>query len=501
MDISTYSKKNTRWVYIGVSAIIIYIWHGYQFGRNDQIEWLPYALHMAYPELFNSDLYIQHVANQWPNERWFLAKIFSFIVPFESYLVFFAHLISLLLLCYSYFKIASKYINNNLLAILGLLFLIIPLSKFNLGGNEIYYNYMVSSVPAKAIGALSILLALEQRWILVSIALVMITFFQTLVGVQLFVLIFGAGLFCNLIQGKPVKNIVISIVIYGALVGWWIVNLLNATDNIGSVGLYSLFSFRIPHHFIPRTFGIWNYILSGIMLACSILWLWKKKIFFPLIFILLITLGCGVYALCVGMYQNELVLKTQWFKTTIWIELWFSISMISFIYDFSNSFNISKYLKFSILSLPVIVLISLVFRNPVYQFPISYTEDSEIEIAKLVKENILDPEAIFIVPFENTTFKYWSRKGTYVDFKSVLHSPAYLNLWFDRIETLYGLNINSSFSTKGKSEIAKKHFLLLDEQDFSQTKADYLLTYKDHILNLDIVVQNDRWVVYQIQAP
>ena len=58
--------------------IVVLAFHGYTFGENDQIEQLSYSNYLIDNSLYISDLYIQSMAKNVPNERYSVALLLSF---------------------------------------------------------------------------------------------------------------------------------------------------------------------------------------------------------------------------------------------------------------------------------------------------------------------------------------------------------------------------------------------------------------------------------------
>lgn len=501
MDFLISSKKNTRWFYLGLLMVLVYLWHGYQFGQNDQTEWLPYSIHLNNQHVYSTDLYLNYITQQWPNERWFLSKIVSWTVPFEQFFSFIFHLIFFLILLLGLWKITSEYLSSPVYQFIAILILLVLMAKTDLGGNEIYYNYLVSSLPAKSLGTWAIWLVLKNQFIRATILLIIATYFQTLVGIQLFVLLFGVAGIQALYRKKFSKYLLGSIGLYILLCGWWIVGLVSQTASEEIISFTELIQFRVPHHFMPTTFGFENYLIYLGLIVVSLIIFLKQKWYFPLLFFGLILVGCTTYTFFIYVFDSELILKTQWFKTTLWLEIWFSISITYLLQKFSQQFKLKNiHLQIGIGFMVMAAMVfSFTLRNPSYDFPSKECSEPEIQIAQVAKR-LSPPNALFIIPFGNTTFRYWSQRNVYVDFKSVLHSNAYLNKWYHRLGIIYGLTLNESFNPSTKNESANYHYNNLTKNDLINLNVDYILTTSDHLLDFEILTSNEKWIIYKIKS-
>lgn len=54
-----------------------------------------------------------------------------------------------------------------------------------------------------------------------------------------------------------------------------------------------------------------------------------------------------------------------------------------------------------------------------------------------------EPNTIFLVPPDFTSFKFLSERSSYIDFKAILQDPNYLFPWYDRIQNFYQINYNN----------------------------------------------------------
>ena len=499
MDQEYNSKKNTRWVYLIFLMAIIYIWHGYQFGRNDQIEWLPYSIHLSNPHIYPADLYLNYISDQWPNERWPISFPVSWFVPYEAWACFIFHAIFFFILLSGLWKIAGFWLKKPFERSISILVLLVLMHRTDLGGNEIYYNYLVSSLPAKALGTWAIFFMYCRNYQKGVLLLVIATFFQALVGIQLVILLTVSSVIRDVYARKTILPVSVATGAYLLLCGWWIVGLIGTTNTKLDTSFFELIQFRVPHHFIPSSFDSIDYGIYALLTGLLLAWLYRQKSVFVSSFTIMVILGCLVYTLGVEVLHSETILKSQWFKTTLWLEVWFCLGLTAILFKTLKKIVVlhKMVVPISVLIIVAGILFSLFNRDIRYDFPGMKVDDEEIRIATEVR-NLTEMDDVFIIPFDNSTFRYWSKRNVYVDFKSVLHSPDYLNAWYPRIREIYGLSITENFNTLQKSAKANQYYLSLHARQLSHLKADFLLTDKTHLLDWEVLTQNTEWVIYKI---
>ena len=139
--------------YSGILTILIYAFHGYQFGYSDMTECLSYMDALLHPDLYKNDLFISALRGTWINERFFFTVILSLGAANIEIWAFVLHLITLLFLAMAWVLIAHHLLKSKPSILLFCLLLFIPLQMINIGGNEMVYNYFVPSLPAKMLGS------------------------------------------------------------------------------------------------------------------------------------------------------------------------------------------------------------------------------------------------------------------------------------------------------------------------------------------------------------
>jgi hypothetical protein len=493
---------------------------GYIFGENDLVEDLSYAKYLINNELYKNDFYIQHIANHVPNERYCFAIITSWFGNWNEQMFFLCHAILSFVLISGLNRLSDFWIKNNVLKWLNLILLLLCLDNIHLGGNELYYNMLAPSFVAQVLGLWAILFFLEEKSHWTCILLFIATLFHPLIGAQLWTIVVGILLvryfkelifFKNIINNlydvvKSYQLALINIFCFVLSVIW--VLKIQSNYNVGGVSndkLFEIMQFRASHHYFPLSFPIKNaLILLPIMLFGYLFFRKINKIiahFYEIVF-----LGILVYMIGVYFLKQPIVLSTQWFATTIWLEMFSVMGIIAY---FQHKILIlfkkvtEKQIIIGLSGLAVIgmTLIMPSFRllkNKPYQFFCFKNQSSDRAIA-LQAKILTDKKAVFLIPFENTDFKYWSERSVFVDYKSIAHQKAALLEWYERIQKIYGVGFEDYRKRLNINELANKNWLAKTENDFLNLKKEgvtHLLTFKKHRLNLPVLVENEDWVIH-----
>ncbi|MEY4934315.1 MAG: hypothetical protein RIS64_674 [Bacteroidota bacterium] len=493
---------------------------GYIFGENDLVEDLSYAKYLINNELYKNDFYITHIANHVPNERYCFSIIASWFGNWNEQMFFLVHAILSFVLILGLSRLSDFLMVNKELKWLSLIILLLCLDNIHLGGNELYYNMLAPSYVAQVFGLWAILFFLAGKSHLTCILLFITTLFHPLIGAQLWTIIIGVlsmRYFKELIFLKNIINNLYHIVksyqlilinifcfIFSLI---WILK-IQSNYNVGTISndkLFEIMQFRASHHYFPLYFPIKNVVILLPMMLFGYLFFRKtnKMIahFYEIVFLGIIIYMIGVYFL-----KQPIVLSTQWFATTIWLEMFSVMSVIAYfqhglliLFKKTTEKQIIVGLSgFAIIGIILMMPSFRLFKNKPYQFFCFKNQSSSRAIA--LHANILtDNKAVFLIPFENTDFKYWSERSVFVDYKSIAHQKAALLEWSERIQTIYGVSFEDYRKRLNINGLANQHWLAKTEKDFLNFKKEgvtHILTFKKQRLNLPIIFENKDWVIY-----
>jgi len=502
--------KTRTFLFLIFTYILIFVFKGFEYASNDVVDVMSYARYLQDNSLFKHDFYIGNIILSMPNERIFFSSFLSFIGDGLKWIPFVLHMIFTLFFLFGLYKISNLFIKSESLKWLLILVLLGPLYKYNLGGNELFYNMFISSYIAKVFGVWSVFFFLKLKKWKSFLLLIISTLLHPTVGSQLFIVFFLFEVYELVKKGKFELKKELPIFVYLLIAGTYIFLLLNSINRVGvdNQKYFEIFEFRNAHHFFPQYFPVKSYIVEISLYLLGLYSMYRLGFNKLLVFSFIIILGTFVYVFGVLVLEIPFILSTQWFKSTIWLELFSLIAIMALfetiIIKYLSSFveNIAFYgivvlvILFSVLA---IVRIDYFKQKPyriAYGVDLSAEEDIAIKVKSLTKK-----DDIFIYPIEFTGFKYYSERSAFVDFKSVVHRRDALGEWYKRIKGIYKIDITSRQSGDNIFEIAKRNFIKFDEGDIDRFKKlgiEYLVQYSDVNLALPIVIENSEYKVYKL---
>ena len=494
-----------------IYGIILAI-NGYVFGADDQVEVLPYALFLANPDLYPSDFYVQYISQAIPNERYFFSKFLSLSGAALPLLCALLHLICSLSLLSGWYRIGHLFIRSAVLK-WGLLLMIFlpPFYGINLGGNELYYNTFIPSLLAKAIGVWALFYFLKRDYTWSLVFLVWCTFFHPVAGAQLFLLLGGVLGFEKIRGQSRLSWKKISVLFLGFMLsaGAWLV-FLKANFDKGSIDsslLFDILEFRVPHHYFPSYFPLKYFLILIPLFAFGLFYFWKKerRLF---TFFTLALMGCGIYTVGVEVLESSTLLTTQWFKSTIWLKALSFVAVLAWLETSFSFLQKNTFLQIGKIGLSLLTLIAItgmlspfsIFQNKTYHFFWTAKQDPIVDIALQAKA--ASPiDAVFVIPMQETAFKFHSQRSCYIDYKTVVHRKDALPVWYQRVQEIYGIGIQNRRKQEALSTLANTHFTSRDTEEWkkiSQGKFQFLLTSAQETLDFPLLVENNVYKIYRL---
>lgn len=492
---------------------MILAFRGFQYASGDVVDVMSYAKFLQDHTLFLKDFYVTNINSIIPNERIVFSTLLAIMGNGLDWMPFLVHFILTIIFLIGIYKIISVFINSIWLRWILILVLIGPFYKFNLGGNELFYNMLISSYVAKVFAIWAVYWFIKGEKLFSYILLIFSTFLHPTVGSQLFIVFASFELliiFKNQYSNIS-KNTIIGIGLYLILGGSYIFLLLKGVNKTGvdDKMFFEIFEFRNAHHFFPQYFGLKNYIIEISLFLAGIFLMYRMKYRVLFNLSLIIAFGLVIYSIGIFIFQSTLVLSTQWFKTTIWLEFFALIAVTSFI---ENKLNVLKKEYFNKVILSTLLILSSIFwiaiiygvpyfQNKPYQFKYGMNLTQEEEIGLLAKQNT-PKEAVFIYPLEFTGFKFYSERSIYIDFKSVVHRKDVLGNWYDRIKFIYGIDIDTRRAREDLFIKARQNYSIIDKLkivDLKNKGIDYIVQYNNVKMELPLIAKNDEYSIYKIE--
>jgi hypothetical protein len=138
-----------------------------------------------------------------------------------------------------------------------------------------------------------------------------------------------------------------------------------------------------------------------------------------------------------------------------------------------------------------------------YQIANLKYEQPEIDIAIKAK-NASPNNAVFVIPFSMSEFKYWSQRSAYVEFKANVRNKLFVVEWYKRIGKVYGIDMTDIQSGFEKHWLADDFFY---KKANSDAATEWQMLGINHIvskekLNNEILIpidSNDKYFIYKFK--
>lgn len=423
--------------YLTCYAVLICTRGVYLYG-NDLIEILPYLKKLNDNSLYPSDFYLNQVWSKSIFERSIYIHLLHIIHADIFWLRILIHAFISILLIHALHRIIKLFIHEDLHTKIALICFLVLSNYTSFGGNELYYNALIPSLAAKTCILYGILAIYSNKYIMTAVLLSIATIIHAAVGLQIW-LLFGLIILIKIINGtEPFKKIFIQFGIIAFLNLVYLVILLLQSHNIhhSSHELYLIQEFRTGHHLLAQYTSIFDIIIFVCLYFIGLFFYKKKSIFFYQ-FYLVQGIILVVYILLSTGFHQYFIFNLFWIKTTIYIEFFSFIAIISLII---NAISLTTLPRFSYPFLPYLMsfVVSIFFLWK-HNFNICFDSTAETEIANLARGNS-SKNSLFLLPPNFSSFKTIAERSSFVDYKAILQDPNYLFPWYDRIQQFYGIS-------------------------------------------------------------
>ena len=482
--------------------------HGYRYGDIDASETAAYALSLDAPELYAGDLYMQHVRASVLNERYPFAFLLHLFDPDSPWTFLFLHAIFSLVLLYAICCLAQQVLRYRSTVVLFIALNFFFLYYLTLGENEVWYNYLMPSLPAKSLGALSFLCYVRHKRLPSYLLLILATLFQPIVGAQLALLFLVIDAWKFRWKSGQLKEVLIPPLLYGSTAGLWIllvyVRQTQGDQVVSNEAFFEIMELRLAHHFFPSYYPLRNWLVMIILAAASML-VWRKQNVILYRFTVCCVVGYFIYTCLIEYFSCADALVLQWFKTTVWLKPIGILALLRLVERklpvLGRKWVVQIAQVGTLLILPFTLVFPQVVTNKPFHFPWSNYDHPAIRIVRTAQ--IYTPvDASIITPPEMSELRYFGQRGVFIDYKSNLHSKGYLAESQRRRSRLYGLTLDLKRSGSDVAESMSRHYQQQTAQNFLDWKSDgatHVITAASHQLDLVLVYQDDSYAIYLLQ--
>ena len=470
-------------------VFLLLLRYGYQVGLGDSVEFLTFALQINNPDLYRYDLFMQSMLSMGWNERTLFGYFFSFFSDPE-YAAFIIHLLLAYFLALGIQVATHKFVQNFWWSQVATGLVLILFLPIDLGGNFMYYNNLQGASFAKTMGVWVIVAWLYHCRALGIGLLIPATWWQPMVGFQLFLAYSAAYLYYtwSIHNKKEIKYALLSCLLYLCFAGWLVALIfVGHTEDSASVSVEKFmelsYRFTLYCHYTPHYFSKKGFLLHVLLLGIAVVFFKSrnKPLYY---FILTLLAGYLIYLFGYYVLNNYLIISSWWFRTTMWIKLLGTIAGVALFADWTKKNYYFLYKWIPVLSIVAVLFICIKYKAENYMFPWgNYTQlNDELDIAYQCKK-LTEKDAIFIQPYEFTALKYHGQRSSYVEPDRILRKRKDIVIWYNRLGSVYRLYDtkqlarNPYFNAEGTSDYKKLG--AADLAKFKLEGVNYIIVYAD----------------------
>jgi hypothetical protein len=490
------------WAMVLLLYITVVLYQGYQYGQGDQSQILPCLYAQDHQGAYAQDHYVHAYLQAGVNERTVFHFLFRYLGYSFPWVVLGWHALLSCTLFAAWLRISALGIRSQTFQYVSALLIFIIGYHTSAGGNELYYNSFIPSLAAKALASWAFYFWLKEdfpKWV---ILLLIAGFLQPLVGLQLFLLT-CISLVAHWLMKKKGKELPWKwIGLYLLITLPWLYLLQSQNGAVTSPETFmDIVEFRLAHHFFPSSFGWLNLLVVGV-LGLSAFLFYKERLKW---LVGLVMIGGVIYWIGVEKYRVPIILYTQWFKTTIWLE---ALACIMIAIGLEKlTFWPKAIFKYSALVSVVFLVLIGVYRlsgwfggKPDYIFPWNATTNDAIDVSLKAAERTPE-DAVFIVPVDFTAFRWYAKRSLYVDYKAMLHQEAFLKDWYDRIGRIYAYGLKEKqggFDIRVFSKELFDHPTLISIDFWKSQGITHIISSSREITSMQKIYENKSYTIYKL---
>lgn len=494
-------------------ALLFIIRYGYAFGTGDHEEHLPPVYKLLNPNLYNNDFFMKGYLNEFNIRFYFIHTVYflQYLIPI-NYLFFFGLILCIATLSYFWIKISYLLTQNYFASIITPLFMLFVFYSFTLGSNRITYNIFIAGVLAKVFASGGLYNFLNKKYIVSGLLFGVGTLFQILSAGQCFFITSVSMFF--LYKEYKLKNILLFnasffLVALFVIVPVFSSYLVPASNQEKQLFAAILYYFRAPWHYLPHKFPLADYVkyLTVFIPAVILIYRNVNANKFVFTFILVQTVMCIIYTIFIYGFNSYVLVKSQWFKSTLWVNALSCVFIVAFLTNRFKHINLHLLLnKFKVYyAIPIVV--------GVFFIVLFYTKNTSFQIIRnrimfgnypltdlqkthqWIKSNT-PLDALFIIPPDDISFSCEAQRNLLVSPHAFIHNVSSTISWYKWYNKIYGVSVKNLANQKYR-DVAVKNYKQTPIYNYADYRIDNISTRNADSIGF-IVYRNSTYKITKI---
>lgn len=511
------------------AGLLFFFRFGYDYGRSDQDEIIPFLLHRLNPELFAQDWFVQTQSSAFGVRTYFVAVLEGISQVSPVWLsILLVYIASWLLVGSAVYLLCRHFTRSDIAAACCVVGVLVLSPQWTLGGNDLIHSMLTPSMFGWGFGLWGVLFVFRDRLLLAGLMMGLATWMQALVGLQL-ALLSGFLLLVDLIKDEThLKAVLIFACSYIIFALPALVPLLlqqAATPAMAEGNAPSLFyimaQFRNPHHYLFFSFSPRSFVRFGVVAALgtmSLVYLIRgnsnaeySKLGRLLLIILFLCLVGFTFTEIVPVL---LVAKLQLFKTTVLAKIVFFIAITgagiailpkTWRHLLEGQFKFIGPISVLLCACWFIVGWQVATERPIASKRIGPYARAASPIASVEQwaQNHTAPSAVFAVPPSWSGFRSSAQRAIAIDFKAFPYRDDDIISWYRRISDWAPQEEQGRSSPSIQSNLDEAYYTLSPDELYRLSQeytVDYVVANRalaaDSAL-FELVYVDTPWHVYK----
>ncbi|GAB5535181.1 MAG: hypothetical protein Rubg2KO_14300 [Rubricoccaceae bacterium] len=511
------------WV-LAAAATLFFLRFGYEFGAGDQDELFSLLLHQLDADVFSRDWYVVDQASQFTVRTpflWLMQGV-TWALPLWAAALG-VYLVGWFGVAWGLYRLAEALGANALAASGATMLVLVFIPTWTLGGNSLAPNLLAPEMLGWALALPAVRLTIETRIVAAGVLLACAAYLHLLVG-ALVTGALGLAILLGALNGRQRERWRLALTLGGTVLLlalpmiWAIARYRSTGAPLPDDGLSAFFLFaelRLPHHYLPSTWGLGRWARFGLLAALggiglAVLRHSGRPMRVAERLLLATGLLCCMAAPLVVWGESLFVAQLQVFKLTVLANALLAIAVCagiaSALPERVRAWPGLRPVPSVALTVGLIALMTggLLTRQLDSRVgPWARSDDPFTRVEAWIAENTPE-DALIASPPNRTTVRLATRRSVVVSFKAAPFNDRAMYEWYQRLLALAPRVDTAGVRGLQFGEALDAAFASSTTADWTRLARDYGITHvvrtqtDGEAPNGDLVFHAAPWAVYEI---